>query len=163
MILTPDSSAQDTLATSPELLIPSVSSHDSRAPDVPRVPSQGMSSPYHMMQLAADHRLSPNMPTMDSTVSSAKPEPELNIGTGVSFTTARSRQIQFAIGMRACKTGGIAIPRQWVKAESCNAARCCNPLHARERRKCSSFPSTFLSRSARGEEAGGRGYRYDLH
>lgn len=45
------------------------------------------------------------------------------------------------------------MPRQWVKAESCNAARCCNPLHARERRKCSSFPPTFLSRSARGEEA----------
>lgn len=54
-----------------------------------------------------------------------------------------------------CKTGGIAMPRQWVKAESCNAARCCNPLYARERRKCSSFPPTFLSRSARGEEAAG--------
>lgn len=94
MILTPDSSAQDTLATSPasELLIPSVSSHDSRASNVPRVPSQGMSSPYHVMQLA-DHRLSPSMPTMDSTVSSAKPEPELNIGTRIFFTTARPQQI----------------------------------------------------------------------
>jgi len=86
MILTPDSSAQDTLVISPapELLIPNVSSHDSRASTVPRVPSQGMSSPYHVMQLA-DHHLSPNMPTMDSTVSSAKPEPELNIGICISF------------------------------------------------------------------------------
>lgn len=91
MILTPDSSAQDTLVTSPapKLLIPNVSSHDSRASTVPRVPSRGMSSPYHVMQLA-DHHLSPNMPTMDSTVSSAKPEPELNIGTRISFTMVRS-------------------------------------------------------------------------
>lgn len=82
MILIADSSAQDvTLATSPasESLI-GVSTHDSRASNVPRVPAQGMTSPYHVVQLAA-HRLSPSMPTMDSTVSSAKPEPELNIGT----------------------------------------------------------------------------------
>lgn len=87
MILTPDSSAQDTLATPPAselILVPSVFSHDSRASNVPGVPSQSMSSPYHVMQLA-DHRLSPSMPMMDSTVSSAKPEPELNIGTRTFF------------------------------------------------------------------------------
>lgn len=82
MILIADSSAQDTLATSPasESLIAGVSTHDSRASNVPRVPAQGMISPYHVVQLAA-HHLSSSMPTMDSTVSSAKPEPELNIGT----------------------------------------------------------------------------------
>jgi len=86
MILIADSSAQDTLATSPasESLIAGVSTHDSRASSVPRVPAQGMSSPFHVVQLAA-HRLSPSMPTMDSTVSSAKPEPELNIGTRQLF------------------------------------------------------------------------------
>lgn len=86
MILIADSSAQDTLATSPapESLIAGVSSHDSRASSVPRVPAQGVSSPFHVVQLVA-HRLSPSMPTMDSTVSSAKPEPELNIGMRESF------------------------------------------------------------------------------
>lgn len=83
MILTPDSSAQATMATSPapESPISSISSHGSRASSVSRMScvSQGMSSPYHVAQLP--HHLSPNMPTMDSTVSSAKPEPELNIGT----------------------------------------------------------------------------------
>lgn len=95
MILTPDSSAQDTLAVSPasETLVSSLSSHGPRAPStvVPRVSTQGMSSPYHVVQLAA-HRLSPNMPTMDSTVSSAKPEPELNIGTIPDFTCCPSRR-----------------------------------------------------------------------
>ena len=83
MILTPDSSAQATMATSPapESPISSMSSHGSRASSVSRMScvSQDMSSPYHVAQLP--HHLSPNMPTMDSTVSSAKPEPELNIGT----------------------------------------------------------------------------------
>lgn len=155
MILTPDSSAQDTLATSPELLIPSVSSHDSRVSNVPRVPSQGMSSPYHVMQLA-DHRLSPSMPTMDSTVSSAKPEPELNIGTRISFffTTERSRLIQFTISdwhasvkrmESQCRDSGW---KQKVVMRRDAVTR-----YTRERRKCSSFPPTFLSRSARGEEA----------
>ncbi|CAD1477888.1 unnamed protein product, partial [Heterotrigona itama] len=81
MILTPDSSAQATMATSPapESPISSMSSHGSRASSVSRMScvSQDMSSPYHVAQLP--HHLSPNMPTMDSTVSSAKPEPELNI------------------------------------------------------------------------------------
>lgn len=80
MILTPDSSAQATMATSPAPESP-ISSISSRASSVSRMScvSQGMSSPYHVAQLP--HHLSPNMPTMDSTVSSAKPEPELNIGT----------------------------------------------------------------------------------
>ncbi|KAG5330405.1 E75 protein, partial [Acromyrmex charruanus] len=107
MILTPDSSAQDTLVTSPvpELLIPNVSSHDSRASTVPRVPSRGMSSPYHVMQLA-DHHLSPNMPTMDSTVSSAKPEPELNIefdGTTVLCRVCGDKASGFHYGVHSCE------------------------------------------------------------
>ncbi|XP_018317589.1 ecdysone-induced protein 75 isoform X1 [Mycetomoellerius zeteki] len=107
MILTPDSSAQDTLVTSPapKLLIPNVSSHDSRASTVPRVPSRGMSSPYHVMQLA-DHHLSPNMPTMDSTVSSAKPEPELNIefdGTTVLCRVCGDKASGFHYGVHSCE------------------------------------------------------------
>jgi len=152
MILTPDSSAQDMLATSPASeYLPNVTSHDSRASNVPCVPSQGTSSPYHVMQLT-DHRLSPNMPTMDSTVSSAKPEPELNIGTRIFLQRRDHDKYNLRLACKR-KTGGI--PRQWVKAESCNAARCCNLLRARKRRKCSSFSPTFLSRSARGEEATG--------
>ncbi|KAL6266247.1 hypothetical protein P5V15_003106 [Pogonomyrmex californicus] len=107
MILTPDSSAQDTLATSPapELLIPNVSSHDSRASSVPCVPTRGMSSPYHVVQLA-DHRLSPSMPTMDSTVSSAKPEPELNIefdGTTVLCRVCGDKASGFHYGVHSCE------------------------------------------------------------
>lgn len=94
MILTPDSSAQATMATSPapESPISSISSHGSRASSVSRMScvSQGMSSPYHVAQLP--HHLSPNMPTMDSTVSSAKPEPELNIGTARA-TFVRSTEL----------------------------------------------------------------------
>ncbi|XP_011697397.1 PREDICTED: nuclear hormone receptor E75 isoform X1 [Wasmannia auropunctata] len=105
MILTPDSSAQDTLATSPELLIPSVSSHDSRASNVSCIPSQGMSSPYHVMQLT-DIRHSPSMPTMDSTVSSAKPEPELNIefdGTTVLCRVCGDKASGFHYGVHSCE------------------------------------------------------------
>lgn len=84
MILTADSSAQDTPATSAafEALSSGVSSPDSRESNVPRISTQGLSSSYHVVHLTG-RQLSPNMPTMDSTVSSAKPEPELNIGTGL--------------------------------------------------------------------------------
>lgn len=85
MILTPDSSAQASLASSPapESPISSVYSHGSPASGVSRVScvSQSMPTAYHVAQMP--HHLSPSMPampTMDSTVSSAKPEPELNIG-----------------------------------------------------------------------------------
>lgn len=76
MILTPDSSAQDAPATSPK-----PEPHVAGASGAPRVSVQDMTSPYPAVQLATAHRLTSSMPTMDSTVSSAKPEPELNIGT----------------------------------------------------------------------------------
>ncbi|XP_029661574.1 nuclear hormone receptor E75 isoform X1 [Formica exsecta] len=107
MILIADSSAQDTLATSPasESLIAGVSTHDSRASNVPRVPAQGMISPYHVVQLAA-HHLSSSMPTMDSTVSSAKPEPELNIefdGTTVLCRVCGDKASGFHYGVHSCE------------------------------------------------------------
>ncbi|EFN66044.1 Ecdysone-induced protein 75B, isoforms C/D [Camponotus floridanus] len=107
MILIADSSAQDTLATSPasESLVAGVSSHASRASSVPRVPAQGMSSPFHVMHVAA-HRLSPSMPTMDSTVSSAKPEPELNIefdGTTVLCRVCGDKASGFHYGVHSCE------------------------------------------------------------
>ncbi|XP_031367682.1 nuclear hormone receptor E75 [Apis dorsata] len=109
MILTPDSSAQATMATSPapESPISSISSHGSRASSVSRMSScvsQGMSSPYHVAQLP--HHLSPNMPTMDSTVSSAKPEPELNIefdGTTVLCRVCGDKASGFHYGVHSCE------------------------------------------------------------
>ncbi|OAD58674.1 Ecdysone-induced protein 75B, isoforms C/D [Eufriesea mexicana] len=108
MILTPDSSAQATMASSPapESPISSMSSHGSRASSVSRMScvSQGMSSPYHVAQLP--HHLSPNMPTMDSTVSSAKPEPELNIefdGTTVLCRVCGDKASGFHYGVHSCE------------------------------------------------------------
>lgn len=105
MILTPDSSAQATMATSPapESPISSISSHGSRASSVSRMScvSQGMSSPYHVAQLP--HHLSPNMPTMDSTVSSAKPEPELNIGTIRPLSTKLIKRVESLLNVRGKK------------------------------------------------------------
>ncbi|KAL2730942.1 nuclear hormone receptor E75-like isoform X3 [Vespula squamosa] len=102
MILTADSSIQGALATPPESPI----SGSSRASSVSRMScvSQGMSSPYHVAQLP--HRLSPNMPTMDSTVSSAKPEPELNIefdGTTVLCRVCGDKASGFHYGVHSCE------------------------------------------------------------
>ncbi|KAK2584322.1 hypothetical protein KPH14_006713 [Odynerus spinipes] len=102
MILTADSSIQGALATPPESPI----SGSSRASSVSRMScvSQGISSPYHVAQLP--HRLSPNMPTMDSTVSSAKPEPELNIefdGTTVLCRVCGDKASGFHYGVHSCE------------------------------------------------------------
>lgn len=77
MILTPDSSEQDALSTSPApaSMIPVLPSNDILG----SLHSQTV-DPYDSIQFPT-RRLSSSMPTMDSTVSSAKPEPELNIGT----------------------------------------------------------------------------------
>lgn len=77
MILTADSSEQDALSTSPvpASMIPVLSSNDI----IGSLHSQTV-DPYECIQFP-NRRLSSSMPTMDSTVSSAKPEPELNIGT----------------------------------------------------------------------------------
>ncbi|KAK1125947.1 hypothetical protein K0M31_005480 [Melipona bicolor] len=107
MILTPDSSAQATMATSPAPESPiSSMSHGSRASSVSRMScvSQDMSSSYHVAQLP--HHLSPNMPTMDSTVSSAKPEPELNIefdGTTVLCRVCGDKASGFHYGVHSCE------------------------------------------------------------
>ncbi|XP_076291969.1 ecdysone-induced protein 75 isoform X1 [Lasioglossum baleicum] len=108
MILTPDSSAQATVATSPapESPISSISSHGSRSSSVSRMScvSQSMSSAYHVAQLP--HHISPNMPTMDSTVSSAKPEPELNIefdGTTVLCRVCGDKASGFHYGVHSCE------------------------------------------------------------
>nr|XP_031838598.1 nuclear hormone receptor E75 [Nomia melanderi] len=108
MILTPDSSAQAAAATSPapESPISSISSHGSRASSVSRMScvSQGMPSAYHVAQLP--HHISPNMPTMDSTVSSAKPEPELNIefdGTTVLCRVCGDKASGFHYGVHSCE------------------------------------------------------------
>lgn len=93
------------MATSPapESPISSISSHGSRASSVSRMScvSQGMSSPYHVAQLP--HHLSPNMPTMDSTVSSAKPEPELNIGTIRPLSTKLIKRVESLLNVRGKK------------------------------------------------------------
>ncbi|XP_014467813.1 PREDICTED: ecdysone-inducible protein E75 isoform X2 [Dinoponera quadriceps] len=102
MILTADSSAQDTPA---ESLVRSLPSHGSSRASTRVVSTQGMSSPYHVVQLAA-HRLSPSMPTMDSTVSSAKPEPELNIefdGTTVLCRVCGDKASGFHYGVHSCE------------------------------------------------------------
>lgn len=81
MILTPDSSStmQGTMVppSAPESPMSSASM-SSRPSSAGRSCLSGMSSPYHIAQVP---HMVPNMPTMDSTVSSARPEPELNIGT----------------------------------------------------------------------------------
>lgn len=77
MILTPDSSIQQgsLVPSTPGSPMSSASSKSCSRPS-----SVTMSSPYHIAQVP---HVVPNMPTMDSTVSSARPEPELNIGTRV--------------------------------------------------------------------------------
>lgn len=86
MILTPDSSnLHGSLLhpSAPESPMSCISSHSSSRPSsVAQSCLSGMSSPYHTAQVP---QMVPNMPTMDSTVSSARPEPDLNIGTILNY------------------------------------------------------------------------------
>lgn len=80
MILAPDSSMQVlAVPPAPESPISSVSSHCSRGYNVSIGSCMSSMSPASYRVAQVPH-LNPNMPTMDSTVSSARPEPELNIG-----------------------------------------------------------------------------------
>jgi len=115
MILIPDSSEQDALSTSPApaSMIPVLPSNDILG----SLHSQTV-DPYDSIQFP-NRRLNSSMPTMDSTVSSAKPEPELNIGmlhcslfffsVFYFFTTAcRYYKRDGLKRARERKTGGIA-------------------------------------------------------
>jgi len=79
MILIPDSSEQDALSTSP-VPVSMIPTNDILG-SLQIGSSQTI--PYDSIQftIQTNRRHNSSMPTMDSTVSSAKPEPELNIGT----------------------------------------------------------------------------------
>ncbi|KAG8035164.1 hypothetical protein G9C98_001654 [Cotesia typhae] len=100
MILTPDSSIhQGNLVTSVPGSPVSVPSTKSSS----RPSSVTMSSPYHIAQVP---HVVPNMPTMDSTVSSARPEPELNIefdGTTVLCRVCGDKASGFHYGVHSCE------------------------------------------------------------
>ncbi|KAK0165868.1 hypothetical protein PV328_004350 [Microctonus aethiopoides] len=106
MILTPDSSIQQgcLVPLAPESPISTASTHSRSSSVASRSCTSAMSSPYHVSQFS--HNLVPNMPTMDSTVSSARPEPELNIefdGTTVLCRVCGDKASGFHYGVHSCE------------------------------------------------------------
>ncbi|KAH0552071.1 hypothetical protein KQX54_005094 [Cotesia glomerata] len=99
MILTPDSSIHQSLVPSGPGSPVSIASNKSSS----RPSSVTISSPYHIAQVP---HVVPNMPTMDSTVSSARPEPELNIefdGTTVLCRVCGDKASGFHYGVHSCE------------------------------------------------------------
>ncbi|XP_043485253.1 ecdysone-inducible protein E75 isoform X1 [Leptopilina heterotoma] len=105
MILAPDSSMQVlAVPPAPESPISSISSHCSRGSNVSMVSCMSSMSPSY--RVAQVPHLNPNMPTMDSTVSSARPEPELNIefdGTTVLCRVCGDKASGFHYGVHSCE------------------------------------------------------------